>query len=329
LTGGGVPVAIVLLVVLGLTGGCGVKLKGRAASGDLPPLTAEEATVRDGLRAHVEVLGATIGDRNVWRYDGLCAAADYIEQQLRAAGYGVARQTYQAEGKEVANLEAGIRGLSRPDEVLVIGAHYDSIRGCPAANDNGSGVAGVLEIARLIAGAKPQRTVRFVLFANEEPPFFHSDAMGSLVYARRCKARGERVVGMLSLETMGYYSDAKGSQRYPWLYRMFFPSRGNFIGFVANGASRPFAERVITSFGKHSSFPYEAIAAPNYVEGVDWSDHWSFWKCGYPALMVTDTAPFRYPHYHKVTDTPDKLDYDRTARVVAGLEKVIRDLAGD
>jgi Zn-dependent M28 family amino/carboxypeptidase len=320
---------ILWVAVLFVIGGCNVKLQGRAASGDLPALTVEETTLRDGLRAHVEMLGTTIGDRNVWRYEQLKASADYIERQLTSFGYKVARQPYTAGGKEVVNLEAELRGATRPDEIFIVGAHYDSVRGCPAANDNGSGVAGVLEIARLMAQANPARTVRFVLFVNEEPPFFQTDLMGSVVYSRRCKQRGEKVVGMISVETIGYYSDARGSQKYPPPYDKLFPSTGNYIAFVANADNREFAERVTVSFRKHSTFPYEGIAAPDGVEGVGWSDHWSFWQDGYPALMVTDTAPFRYPHYHHPTDTPDKIDYDRTARVVTGLEKVVRDLTGD
>lgn len=151
--------------------------------------------------------------------------------------------------------------------------------------------------------------------------------MGSVVYAKRCRERNENVVGMLSLETIGCYSDAKGSQKYPAPFNLFFPSRGNFIGFVGNRGSKRFVRDVVKSFRRHTKFPSEGVAAPERITGIGWSDHWAFWQQGYPGLMVTDTAPFRYVHYHEPTDTPDKIDYDRTARVVAGMARVVTELA--
>ncbi|WP_428939770.1 M28 family peptidase [Fontivita pretiosa] len=160
-----------------------------------------------------------------------------------------------------------------------------------------------------------------------EPPFFQTEAMGSLVYASRCKQRNENVLGMIALETIGFYTDAPNSQQYPPPLAMLYPSTGNFIAFVGNLASLRLVQRCVGSFRAHAQFPSEAGVAPESIPGVGWSDHWSFWQQGYPAIMVTDTAPFRYPHYHQPTDTPDKLDYDRTARVVAGLSCVVSDLA--
>jgi Zn-dependent M28 family amino/carboxypeptidase len=313
-----------------LLGGCGVNhMPGKSFSGSLPPMTPDETELSARLQTHVKKLASEIGERNVWKYSELLESAGYITATLTESGYKVTTQPYDVQGKEVSNLVAelpGSGGAAR--EIVVIGAHYDAVRGCPAANDNGSGVAAVLEIARVMARDKPRRTVRFVFFVNEEPPFFQTDSMGSGVYARACKARGDRVVGMMSIETIGYYSDAKGSQHYPAPYNLMFPSTGNYIAFVGDERSKTFVHDAIGSFRRHTSFPSEGIAAPASVEGVGWSDHWSFWQSGYPALMVTDTAPFRYPHYHEPTDTPDKIDYDRTARVVAGLTRVTRDLAG-
>ena len=151
--------------------------------------------------------------------------------------------------------------------------------------------------------------------------------MGSRVYARRSKARGENIVAMFSLETIGYYSDRPGSQRYPFPLGFFYPSTGSFIAFVSNLSSRALLHEVLASFRRHAAFPAEGVAAPAFIPGVDWSDHWSFWKEGYPALMVTDTAPYRYPYYHTAQDTPDRVDYERTARVVTGLHRMLRELA--
>jgi Zn-dependent M28 family amino/carboxypeptidase len=292
-------------------------------------MSGEETDLAVRLRGHVQVLAGDIGDRNVDAYDNLNRAAGYIARCLGESGYAVTEQPFTAGGKTVRNLAAEICGAQgSASAILVIGAHYDSVPGCPAANDNASGVAAVLELARLMAGDKLRRTVRFVLFMNEEPPYFQTDLMGSLVYARACAQRRESIVGMMSLETIGYYSDAPGSQRYPFPYYLMFPSTGNYIAFVGDTGSETFVRDVVGSFRRHAQFPSEGVAAPASVEGVGWSDHWAFWQEGYPALMVTDTAPFRYPHYHEPTDTPDKLDYDRTARVTAGLVRVVREMAG-
>ncbi len=263
----------------------------------------------------------------MFKPEELEASARYIERAFAGLGYAVALQRFQSGPGEVRNIEVEVAGGARADEIVLIGAHYDSVAGAVGANDNGSGVAAMIELARLFRHARPGRTLRFVAFANEEPPFFQTDAMGSRHYARRSKSRGENIVAMFSLETIGWYAEQPGSQRYPFPLSFFYPSTGNFIAFVSNLASRPLLHEVIASFRRHAAFPSEGVAAPAFIPGVDWSDHWAFWKEGYPALMVTDTAPYRYPHYHTMEDTPDKVDYERLARVVTGLQGVLRELA--
>lgn len=274
------------------------------------------------------MLAGQIGQRNIWHYKGLQASAQYIEKVLGDSGYRVGRQEFTVNGMPVTNVEAELRGTSLPAEIVVVGAHYDSVVGSPGANDNASGVAAVLEIARALTHEEPSRTVRFVAFVNEEPPFFMTEDMGSRVYASRSRRRGEKIVAMLSIETIGYYSDARWSQRYPFPLSFFYPSTANFIGFVGNISSRQLVNRAVATFRKQTDFPVESIAAPEILTGVNWSDHWSFWKEGYPAIMITDTALFRYDHYHTLEDTPDKLVYDRMARVVTGITRVVTELAG-
>jgi Zn-dependent M28 family amino/carboxypeptidase len=270
----------------------------------------------------------------VFQFAALEASAQYIEKTLAGLGYAVAAQRYTVQEShlvsrpaEVRNVEVEVRGSARASDIVIVGAHYDSVFGAPGANDNGSGVAAVLELARLLKDAKPARTLRCVLFVNEEPPFDRTDAMGSRVYAQRSRERGENIVAMYSLETIGYYSDSPGSQRYPFPLGFFYPSTGNFVAFVSNLSSRALLREALASFRRHAGFPSEGVAAPAFIPGVDWSDHWSFWQEGWPALMVTDTAPYRYPHYHSGEDTPDKVDYERLARVVTGLHGMLRDLA--
>jgi hypothetical protein len=184
-------------------------------------------------------------------------------------------------------------------------------------------IAGAAALAALVVLA-----LRFVAFANEERPYYHTETMGSLVYARRCRERDEKITAMLSLETVGYYSDQPGSQKYPPGLGSFYPGAGNFIGFVGNLGSGRLVARCAAGFRRHTAFPCEGARAPAWLPGISWSDHWAFWQVGYPAVMVTDTAPFRYPHYHCATDTPDRIDYDKMARVTAGLGRVIEDLVG-
>ncbi len=303
-------------------------MPGKSYTDPLPPLTKEEQALCDALRRDVETLAGDIGERNVYRYPALCAAADFIEQSFEEAGYAVRRQGYDVAGRTCYNLDVEIPGTDRKDEIVVVGGHYDSVMGCPGANDNGTGVAATLALARVFAGRKPSRTLRFVAFVNEEPPYFMTDQMGSLVYAKACRTRGENVVAMLSLETIGYYRDEPGSQQYPLPIGAFYPKTGNFIAFVGNTASRRLIKDVTASFQRQVQFPAESGAFPSVVPGVGWSDHWSFWQAGYPALMVTDTAPFRYPYYHTPQDTPDKVDYEPFARMTAGLALVVEELVG-
>ena len=314
-------VLIAVAAILALLWWLGVKMPGKNIS-KAAPLSPDEVTLREELRADVQILAGEIGERNIQHYPQLDAAADFIENSFSRAGLHPRRDSYELYGQTCHNIEAEIPGTQ--PEIILIGAHYDSVFGSPGANDNGSGVAATLALARRLAGRKPEHTLRLVAFANEEPPYFLSGEMGSLVYAGRCKARGDKISAMISLETIGYFSDTANSQRYPSrVLGAFYPKVGNFIAFVSNVHSRALLRRAIGLFRKHSKIPSEGAALPAFIPGVSWSDHWSFWRNGYPGIMITDTAPFRYPYYHSADDTPDKLDYDRFALVVSGMEKVI------
>jgi Zn-dependent M28 family amino/carboxypeptidase len=179
----------------------------------------------------------------------------------------------------------------------------------------------------MFKGYLPQRTIRFILFVNEELPFAKTELMGSVVHAKGAYEKKENIVGMMSVETIGFYSDQPKSQRYPFPFNYFYPDTGNFIAFVSNLQSRDFLHKSISAFRATAPSPSEGLAAPQFTPGIDRSDHWSFWKYGYPAIMITDTAPYRYPYYHTAQDTPDKIDYDKVTHVVYGLAQVIKTLA--
>lgn len=303
------------------------QMVGKSYSGRFLPLSVQEKEISANLRDHVFMLADEIGERNIWLPQKLNAAAAYIEKVWQEQSFDVQHQEYAARGVESTNLIIEIPGISMPDQIIIVGAHYDSVLGSPGANDNGSGVASLLEISRLLAGKKPARTVRLVAFTNEEPPFFLRLDMGSRVYASRSRGRKENIVGMLSLETMGYYSEAPNSQEYPFPFSFFYPHTANFIGFVGNIRSRHLVRLSLATFRNTTQFPSEGTAAPGWITGIGWSDHWSFWREGFRAIMVTDTAFFRYDPYHTLKDTAEKIDYDRLARVTKGLAEVVVELA--
>jgi hypothetical protein len=316
----GLVLALFTAPVLGLLWMTAVP--GTSWSGPLPPLDANEADLARRLRGHVEAIARE--PHNVGHPEALERSARYIEKTLQGFGYHVDSQPFD-EGR-ARNIEASLVPDDRPGPSLVIGAHYDSAFTAPGANDNGSGVAALLELARMLVDLQSRTSfpIRLVFFANEEPPFFKTDRMGSLVYARRLIASGEQVRGMLSLETLGYYSDRPGSQHYPFPLGLLYPDTGNFVAFVGTVGSRGFVRKTVGNFRAVGRFPSVGGTAPGFVQGIDWSDHWAFEQVGVPALMITDTAPFRYPHYHAREDTPDKLDYARLARVTAAIEKMLR-----
>ena len=317
------PVA--LAASLGLYG---IPMPGESFQGTPPELTPEELATRGRLRRLVQVLAGEIGERHVGRPDALVAAAEFLERELAGLGYEVGRQTYATGSVEVANLEVARTGSAGELGCIVVGAHYDTVPGTPGADDNASGAAALIEIARLLRQHAFRHDVRFVLYANEEPPYFQTDAMGSLVHARGLAREGVDVVAMISLESIGYCTTAAASQDYPPLFGAFYPDRGVFLAFAGNLGSRSLVRRAVRAFRGHATLPSEGIAAPGFIVGVGWSDHWAYWEQGYPAVMVTDTAPFRNPGYHGPADTPETLDYEAMTRAVRGLVRVIQELDG-
>lgn len=306
-------------------------MPGESHRGPLPALSPEERELAASLEAHVRALAETIGERRVGHGDSLELARGYILSAVRRIP-GVREDHVRLEdvgpgGYYAKNVILELPGAS--PTLVVVGAHYDSAVGAPGADDNATGVAAALELARRFSGRKLRKTVRFVLFANEEPPYFQNQGMGSLTHARACEQRGERIGAMVSLESLGYYTDVDGSQRYPWPVGMLYPERGNFVAFVGNLASRSLVRESIAAFRSGISFPSEGAALPAGVPGVGWSDHWAFWEAGYPALMVTDTAPYRNPTYHEGTDRPAAIDCFKLARVTIGLSHVLERLVAE
>jgi len=306
-------------------------MPGSSFHGAPPALDDDARHVESELSRIVRELSVDIGERRAVSGDSLQRAERFLLAELlpltTSAGVTVRREALTDAPGNPANLVLELPGRQASPLVL-LGAHYDSApSGTPAANDNGSGTAAALVLASRLARTPHTLPIRIVLFANEEMPYFTKPGMGSLQHAEGCRRRGEQLRAMFSLETMGYYSDAPGSQKYPAPLSSFYPDRGNFIGFVSNLSSRQLLLEALGSFRSHATIPSEGAALPESLPGVGWSDHWSFWQTGYPALMVTDTALFRDPNYHQLSDTIDKLDFERLTRVVLALQATVLDLA--
>jgi len=304
-----------------------MKLPGYSYRSPLPAITDAEQACSARIQKDVTYLAGIIGERNTCQPAELAQAQEYISDRFSQLGYSTRLETFSADGVNVSNIEATLTGRTKPDEIIVIGAHYDSAHGSPGADDNASGVAVILEIAGHFKNTSPHRTIRFVSFVNEEPPYFQTDRMGSHVYACGCRQRNENITGMLCLESLGYYSSQTGSQDYPPPLEKLYPDTGDFIAFCGNIASSALLSRCIKHFRTTTQFPSEGLIAPEKLAAIGWSDHWAFWKAGYPAIMITDTAFLRNPHYHQSSDTLKTLDYDHMARVTEGIKRVVRCLS--
>lgn len=325
--------SLLSLLLAGIVGyiATSVWMPGDTYRDNLPPLTEDLKALSSNLKKHVEILAGDIGERNSAHYDKLKEAESYVEESFKAAGFKpeeIKSQNFEVNGQAFRNIEVELPGTRRAAEILIIGAHFDTAPNTPGADDNGSGTAALIELAKFFKNKKFERTIRLVAFTNEEPPYFFKPAMGSYHYAERSRKLNENIVGMLSLETIGTYKYEMGSQHYPvrggsW----FYPSRGNFIGFISTQASGPFVRECVGTFRRLVKFPCEGLAAPAFVVAVQLSDHWCFEKFGYQSLMVTDTAPFRIDTYHQPSDKTDTLQYDDMARVVDGLARTISELA--
>ncbi|MGN6545219.1 MAG: M28 family metallopeptidase [Aureliella sp.] len=293
----------------------------------------DKCQIESSLRLHVDRLAGLIGARTLQKPKTIQATIGYIERQWSDMGYQTRRETYDALGDQAANIVVERIGTKRPDEVILLGAHYDTVSTTPGADDNASAVAVLLEVSRLLTEYRSKRTVRYVAFACEEPPYFNLDSMGSQYHARQSRMRGDKIVGMLCLEMVGYYSTAAGSQAVPpliprWL-RRFFPRRGDFLAAVGNTSSWKLCWRFRRGFKRGArTMPLFSICLPEKINEIRLSDNSSFWDQGYPALMLTDTSFLRNPNYHQASDTPETLDYPRMTEVTLGVASAMRYLLG-
>ena len=284
------------------------------------------AEIRKGLESSVDYMAGVLGPRNYVHYAQLQRCKEWIRQRWKSEGYTVNEQTFFIEGKEYTNLEIEFPGRTAPSEIIIVSAQYDTLPDSPGANNNSSGTAILLQLSRLLRNYTPDRTLRLVAFTTEEDPFFGTEMMGSYLYAKRSGQIGENILVTLSLDALGIYKEEPNSQRLPFPFSLFYPNRGNFLAFIGNLHSRKYLKESTMGFKKGSSFPVKAGAVPEWAKGAGWSDHSSFWKFGYPAIMITDTGGFRSPYHTTKDDTMEKLNFDAMSRIVVGMYSAIVEL---
>lgn len=275
--------------------------------------------IRKELESDVYYMSVELGPRNAFSYKRLQKCAEWIKKRWESQGYTVKSHTFFIQGKDYTNLEIEILGRKAPSEIVVVSAQYDTLPDSPGANNNASGVAVLLQLSKLLKNYTPDRTLRLVNFVNEEDPFFGTEWMGSFKYAERAYQQHEDIKVMLSIDAIGFYKNEPGSQKWPFPFSFFYPDRGNFLAFIGNFVSRKYMIQATMGFKKGSSFPIEAGVVPKWTKGASWSDHYSFWKFGYPGIMVTDTGGFRSPFHTTKEDTMEKLNFEAMSRIVIGI----------
>jgi hypothetical protein len=281
--------------------------------------------IRANLTAHVKYLSQDLGDRSIYRPEMLKAAENYVFENFARLGYAPWRQTFICERQEVSNVIAGDQS---PQGYYILGAHFDTVYGTPGADDNASGVAVLLEVARLAKTLALPQPWTFIGFTTEEPPIFFTPYMGSSVYARKAKKNKEKILGMLCLEMVGYYRQEPDSQSLPLsLKLMGYPTTGNFIGLVSDWRSKPLMQRLDRAIKQGCRLPTATLAVPlggYLLPEVRLSDHANFWDEGYRAIMLTDTSFFRNPHYHGAGDVLETLDLEAMTELTLGLANFLR-----
>ncbi len=309
------------LLGLFVLGGCG---SGGGVGREVDLSTA------DRLEADVRALVYGYPGRSAWDREMLNASGMWVAQRFESMGYGVAFEVVpNGDGSEGFNVIAELRGTVYPDEIVVVGAHYDAEVKTPGADDNASGVAGMLELARRFAGRPQERTIRWIGYTNEEGSSSRGAKMGSRINADNAKARGEKIVAMMSIEMIGYFSDEPDSQRYPFppeqaaALGLELPTVADFISVVGRFADRALIEQMGSAMIEVGSIPVVPVALPAQVPALYRSDHANYWFNGYAAVMVTDTSEYRFPHYHKMGDVPEVLDFGRMSGVVDALEGAV------
>jgi len=319
---------VAILVALLTAGVCWMTTAGEApVIGPRRTLTEDEEKIGEKLQMHVRELSFQIGPRSNRHSTTLRQTAEYIDASLASFGYRVTSEAFTSQSQKLHNVIAERRGSTKPDDILLLGAHYDSYRRSPGANANASGVAVLLELARVLRNDNPTRSIRLAFFANGERPFLGTEGSGSFNHATGARARSEDIRLMVCLDTIGYYSDKEGSQSFPFPLNLRYPSTGDFLAIIGGLKRRDLVTKIVTRWAEISAVPAYGGALPGWFPGVLRSDHEIFESLGYPAVLLTDTAENRWRDARTVYDKFPYLDYKSLAQIVTSLEALTLELA--
>jgi Zn-dependent M28 family amino/carboxypeptidase len=323
-------IVLILAVLLGLSGFALVRmtrLVDRGWKGPLGPLNEVETELSQKLAERVQFLSSTLGQHNAAKAGSLERATSYLVEELTHMDYEPQLESFSVRATQVSNVIVEITGVGSSTRTILVGAHYDSYLRSPSANSSCSGAAALLELLRLRAGAPLPCTLRVVFFANGEYPFTGTDGMGAAHHAREARARGDDLVVVICLDSVGAYSADPNSQRFPFPLNVVYPDTGDFLAAWCEPSARDTMLRFVDAWSAQARFPLEAGAMPAWFPGMTAGDQRPFAEAGFPALLLTDTGKLRYPLLRTAGDQPNRLDYARLARVVAGLEGTLRALA--
>jgi Peptidase family M28 len=313
-------------VVFGLYQLRPVSYPGQSYQGPLAPLSAAETELKSKLYKHVNAMANKIGERHFLRYKQLNISTTYITALFRHYGYQPTLQGYQFEVQRFNNIIAEVKGTEQADDVVIVGAHYDTVPMSVGADYNATGIAALIELAGYFKQHPQPFTIRFVAFANKEVPFIYGPNMGSVRYVGKLMREHTHVVAMYALEGLGYYKTSRYSQRYPYFLSVFRSDVGDFLAFISNYKNQALLSDSLRAFRTSSPFPSQGFTAPNFISSISSSDHWAFWQKGYPAIMITDTLFYRNKNYLRETDTLNTLDFDRFTRAVIGIQHMLENL---
>ena len=318
---------LVLLCAVALSLFVCTSMPGQSPPTATTPLTPEESEISESLKKGCEELAHLIGQRNSVRMQGLDKAREYLGRRLTRANFRPKETAFSSRGEQATNLEVELEGTTAKDQILVLGAHYDTASYSPGADDNASGVAMLLEIARLLAVRSHDRTIQIVFFDRGSGRYAGTDDSGSYAWAAEAKKQNKKIAAMISLDSVGMYLDEDGSQSGPFPLSVCYPGQGNFLLFASDFSSRQLVQACVQNFRTQGGQPCEGLTLPGFIPWLSHSDHYAFGQNEWPSLVVTDTGPYRNTEHGLMTDTYDRLNYDRMARVTVRLVKLFERLS--
>jgi Zn-dependent M28 family amino/carboxypeptidase len=303
------------------------KMPGDSPAMSTAPMTEEEKASADRMKDTCEMLAHQIGQRSTAKVGNLALARDYIEGKLAKVSLHAKEKPFTTRGFSGVNVEVEVEGSGTVADVLVLGAHYDTEPYSPGGGDNASGCAVLLEVAKGLAGKIHNRAIDIVFFDFGSERFAGTGDAGSHYWVQNARSDGKRIAAMLSFDSIGRFSEDAGSQGGPFPLSVCYPGKGNFLMFSGDLGTRDLVQDCVEAWRGTADFPCEGVTLPGFIPGLDSSDHYAFRQYGWPAIVVSDTGPYRSKEYGTPEDTADHLNYPVMAKVVSRLVKLVERLA--